>query len=152
MKYIKIPNFEEFQHYKTRNPVWFKLYPSRILRSYKLGQLSDTERWCWVNLLMLAVLNDNKIPLDWPYLRQNTLLKSKNKIPRMIERMAQLRLIELVDASKVLAKRYQGASKMLALKEKRREENIREEKISYKNNNNLQHIGEFIRGIWTPKK
>ena len=39
-RYLRVRNFEQFQHYKERNPIWIKLYCS-LLDDYEFAQLPD---------------------------------------------------------------------------------------------------------------
>jgi hypothetical protein len=62
-RYFKVKNFERFQHYKDRNPVWIKLY-NELLDDYEFGQLSDASKWHLCAIWLLASRYQNRIPLD----------------------------------------------------------------------------------------
>ena len=69
MDYIKIKNYEKYQHYKERHITsWIKLYYS-ILDDYKISQLTDMERWIWVGILLLYSRVDTHLPLDYDFIR-----------------------------------------------------------------------------------
>lgn len=68
-KVIIIPNLDKHQHYKDKRMVWIKLYVD-ILQDYKFCQLTDRQKWLYIGLLILAVKNQNCIPLHYPYLNQ----------------------------------------------------------------------------------
>lgn len=61
--YIRVKNFEKFQHYKDRNPVWIKLY-NEILDDYAFACLQDASKWLAVGIWLLASRHDNKVPND----------------------------------------------------------------------------------------
>lgn len=69
MQYLRIKNYEQYQHYKDRNPPWIKLYRS-ILNDYEFLQLSLPCRYAYVGCLILASETDNRIPRDPVYLGQ----------------------------------------------------------------------------------
>jgi len=101
MKYIVIPNLEEYQHYKNRNAIWIKLY-LRILNSDKIDQLNDWEKWYYIALLLLATRNDNKTPLRRSYVRQKCAISSRKDVIKSAEKMAKIGLIRIVSDSKVI--------------------------------------------------
>jgi hypothetical protein len=61
--FIQITNFEEYQHYRDRNPPWIKLY-NKLLVSYEFSLLKDNAKWHFCAMLLLASKLDNKIPAD----------------------------------------------------------------------------------------
>lgn len=96
MEYIQIINLEKYQHYKSgRNTTWIKWY-FKSLQSYEFCQLSDSQRWLFVGLTMLAVQHDNKIPYDTLHIRNMVLQvdgKGVSKVRAGCEKMAKLGLI-----------------------------------------------------------
>jgi len=70
----RIRNWERYQHYKLRNPPWIKLYRD-VLGDRDLMDLTDSQKWCVVGLLILASLTDNKIPNDPSYVRRQLSMK-----------------------------------------------------------------------------
>lgn len=63
MKYLRIRNFEKFQHYKDRNPPWIKLY-GELWSDIEFFRLDDASKAHLLGLFILASKTDNKIPLD----------------------------------------------------------------------------------------
>jgi len=61
--YLSVKNFDRFQHYKDRNPVWIKLYNS-LLDDYEFTNLPDASKWHMVAIFLLSSRYDNKIPYD----------------------------------------------------------------------------------------
>jgi len=75
MKYISIRNFEKYQHYKDRRPPWIKLY-NDLLDDYDYRQLPDESKSHLLGLFLLASRNDNKIPLNSDFIREQLGAKS----------------------------------------------------------------------------
>jgi hypothetical protein len=63
MEYLGVVNFEKFQHYKTRNPPWIKLYAS-VLDNYEFGCLQDASKAHLMGIWLLASKTGNKVPAD----------------------------------------------------------------------------------------
>jgi len=121
---VRIKNWDRYQHYKDRNPPWFKMYTD-LLTSNTWICSDDASRALAIALMVLASKTQNKIPASEEYLKRVAYLNATPNLQRLVE----LDFIELVedssDASAVLARRYQVAST-----EKRREEKSREEKTN----------------------
>ena len=60
---ISVIGWEEFQHYKDRDPLWIKLHRS-LLDNYEWGQLCDITKAHLVGIWLLAARFDNKVPAD----------------------------------------------------------------------------------------
>lgn len=69
MRYLKIKNFEKFQHYKGRRPLWIKLY-NALLDDFAYARLQDASKAHLVGLWLLASRTDNLIPYDLPFIAQ----------------------------------------------------------------------------------
>jgi len=149
MKIITIPNLYKYQHYSDRHILWVKLYID-ILQDYKFCQLTNDERWIFIGLILLAVKNDNETPLDLDFIAKNICffdVFKQNKstgLSRIVLKLNDLKLISI----KVKSKCYQGA-----ILDKKREEEIREEKkaSSFKKRPFYKHTGEEMRwknGKW----
>ena len=67
MEYLRIRNWEKFQHYKDRNPPWIKLHRD-LLRDYEFSCLQDASKLHLMLLWLLASQLDNKIPADEKWL------------------------------------------------------------------------------------
>jgi hypothetical protein len=63
VKYLSVRNFEHFQHYKDRSPVWIKMYNS-VMDDEAFIALPDAARGQLVLIWLLASRRDNKIPRD----------------------------------------------------------------------------------------
>ncbi|HEU4589015.1 MAG TPA: hypothetical protein VFS11_10220 [Gemmatimonadales bacterium] len=64
---LRIPKFDEFQHYKKRNPPWIRLY-LKLLDNLDFALLPDATKGQLVNLWMLAARlhRDTKRPPELP--------------------------------------------------------------------------------------
>mgnify|MGYP003134376448 CR=1 FL=1 len=63
MKYLKVKNFSEYQHYKNRTPPWVKLYYD-MLSDFELSRLTIEDRYLFVASILLASRTGNRIPHD----------------------------------------------------------------------------------------
>lgn len=61
--YFSVRNWEEFQHYKDRDPTWIKLY-NRLLDDYAFGLLPDARKWHLIGIFLLASRHNNRVPKD----------------------------------------------------------------------------------------
>jgi len=61
MEHLKIKNWENYQHYKNRNPPWIKLHV-KILNDRKFAALSCASKGLLMQLWVLGAENDGKIP------------------------------------------------------------------------------------------
>ena len=52
--YVKIKNWEKYQHYKDRNPPWVKLYNS-MLDDPDFNDLNDATRYHAIAIMLLAM-------------------------------------------------------------------------------------------------
>lgn len=62
-RFLAVKNFESFQHYKDRNPVWIKLY-NELLEDYEFASLPDNVKGQLICIWLLASRMDNRIPHD----------------------------------------------------------------------------------------
>jgi len=76
MRYIHIQNWEQYQHYKKRDPVWIKLY-HRLLDNYEYGRLQDASKLLLFSLYMLAARTGNKIPADLDWIKSKAMIKGE---------------------------------------------------------------------------
>jgi hypothetical protein len=91
-----IRNWEQYQHYKDRNPPWIKLY-REIMWSRDWVNWDDASKLLAIVCMMLASENDGLIPNDIGFIRRRAYLeKSPNLKPLITSGF-------LVDASDMLA-------------------------------------------------
>jgi hypothetical protein len=127
-KFIRVVNWERFQHYKHRNPPWIKLY-GEILSSRTWVTLDDPNRVLAFAILMLAARHDNKIPMDPAYIRRVAYLNSDPNFAGLLEN----NFVEIMDdVNNVLAPCLHDASNLHpnALPEKEKRQSREETKNS----------------------
>lgn len=61
--YLRVVGWEQFQHYKDRDPIWIKLHRT-VLDSYEFGRLQDASKAHLMLIWLLAGRLGNRIPND----------------------------------------------------------------------------------------
>ena len=77
MKFLRVKNWNEFQHYGKRNPPWIKLHRA-ILDDYAFCSLEDIEKCHLMLLWVYASQNDGKVPYDTVFLERKLSCKNIN--------------------------------------------------------------------------
>ena len=100
MEYLRVRNFEKFQHYKHRNPPWIRLYRT-LLSDRNFYKLDACLKFQIIGMFLLASECDNKILSDAEWIQ------------------SKIQSVEQVDLQALLAtgfieERKQRASRMLA--------------------------------------
>ena len=67
--YLRVKNWDVFQHYRRRNPPWIKLH-NALLDDYDFSRLQDASKWHAVGIWLLASRHDNRIPNDPAWIAQ----------------------------------------------------------------------------------
>lgn len=98
MKY-KLSNWEEYQHYKHRNPPWVKLHFA-MLSGETWVCLDDASRVLAIACMLIASRNDGHIPANPEYVRRVAHL---NKKPNFDLLLSTGFLVVVKDASDLLA-------------------------------------------------
>lgn len=83
MERIKIENWDEFQHYKKRNPPWIKLHGA-LLQNYEYRSLKDGEKLLLLSLWMLRSRISHDIPKDPHYIAEVTGITGKANIQALV--------------------------------------------------------------------
>ncbi|MFA5053012.1 MAG: hypothetical protein WC565_03070 [Parcubacteria group bacterium] len=113
-RWIVIPNWADFQHYRERDPLWIKNYRAQLLDDDYLG-LSFGQRGLLHGLRLLYAASDGKV-------RENTAALSRKLGQRVCQKSLQALsdagLIAITDSTP-LALRYQAASPEQSREEKR---------------------------------
>lgn len=73
MEHFRIRNWQEFQHYKDRNPPWIKLH-RELLNSRTWVALDDASRVLAIAIMLIASENNNEIPLDPGFIQRRAFL------------------------------------------------------------------------------
>jgi len=106
MDYLRIRNWEKYQHYSHRRPPWIKVYWA-LLTEPNFTLMADASKLHTIAIMLLASQHDNKVPFN------------KTWITRAIQANTRINWDEILssgfiecyqDASNVLASRQQGAS------------------------------------------
>ena len=105
MQYLRVRNFERYQHYKDRRPPWIKLYKD-LWNTPEFFELSEKTRYFLLGIFVIASQNDNKFPNNERWLRRE--LATTKPIP--IQQLIDLKWLESADEIC-----QQDASKMLVL-------------------------------------
>lgn len=100
--YLRVKNWEEFQHYRDRNPPWIKLHRD-LLRDYEFQCLQDASKLHLMLIWLLASQMDNKIPADEDFIKNQIGVKGKLYLKELINKGY------LIDDSGALAERKQAA-------------------------------------------
>ncbi len=87
MKYLKIRNWDRFQHYgKHRDPdqpysppPWIKLHLA-LTYDYEFTALEDHQKWHLIGLYLLAARTNNRIPADHEWITDRLCLKTPMQI------------------------------------------------------------------------
>jgi hypothetical protein len=98
-QWIVVPNWDKFQHYKDRNPVWLKLY-TELIEKDEWNRLEALEQALVVNVWMLYGLTQGQV----------TVTTAARRVPYRIytrtwDSLVRHGFIQLA-ASKPLALRY----------------------------------------------
>lgn len=101
-QYLRIKNWQEFQHYKERNPPWIKLHRD-LLRDYNFTCLQDASKLHLMLIWLLASQMNNKIPADEDFIKNQIGVKGKLNLKELIDKGF------LVDDSNTLAECKQSA-------------------------------------------
>lgn len=112
-EYIRVVNFEKFQHYKDRTPPWIKLY-NDILDDYEFSCLQDASKLHLVLIWLLASRTDNRIPADSGWIERKISATENVNLDELIKAGFLEKIIEKQelqtqeqDDSKPIAKRKQ---------------------------------------------
>jgi len=68
-EFLRVKNFEKYQHYSKRNPPWIKLY-YRILSDPEFSIMSAASKMHTIAIMLLASQHDNKIPFNKKWIAQ----------------------------------------------------------------------------------
>jgi hypothetical protein len=99
-KQYKVRNWEQFQHYKDRNPPWIKLHFA-LLASEDWVTLDDASKLLAVVCMLVASRNSGMVPNNPAYLKRLAYLDRLPKLKPLIE--CGFLEISLADASTMQA-------------------------------------------------
>lgn len=81
---LRVRNWQEFQHYKDRNPPWIKLHQD-LLTSEQWVFGTDSQRVLLIAVMLLAARKDNVIPESPEYIQKVSHLDTKPDLEWLIE-------------------------------------------------------------------
>lgn len=84
MKFYYIRNWDQFQHYTSRNPPWIKLH-FEILNSQDWLSLSDHARLVAVVCMLIASRHSGQVPADPLYIKRAGRLNARVDFKPLIE-------------------------------------------------------------------
>lgn len=136
--HLAVKNFQHFQHYGDRKPIWIKLY-NDLLDDYDFAQLSEESRFHLVMIWLLASRHDNRIPHDAAWIGQRINARRPVDLDVLISAGF---LVVREHASNVLAETEQVACLDVDVEE----EKNRKEKEQPRASNDVENtISEIIR-------
>jgi len=118
MEFFRVTNWDQYQHYKDRDPTWIKLY-ARLLDDYAFATLPDNTKWHLIGIFLLASKQGNRIPGDPRWVRKKIAARTRVDLDALLA----AGFIE-EDASTVLAEAEQ-----VAIPEKESESEERRERL-----------------------
>ena len=105
--YFKVKNWDDFQHYKDRNPPWIKLH-NHLLDDYDFECLTDSAKGHLLCIWMLASRTKNLMPYDASWISKKIGSSSKVNLDLLVESGF---LVMVQDASTTLQGEKQPAEK-----------------------------------------
>jgi len=118
MEFFRVTNWDQYQHYKDRDPTWIKLY-ARLLDDYAFASLPDNGKWHLIGIFLLASKQGNRIPGDPRWVRKKIAARTRVDL----EALRAAGFIE-EDASAMLAETEQAASPEKETESEERREEI----------------------------
>lgn len=112
MSYLRVRNWERFQHYRDRRPPWVKFYVE-LLDDSEIRALPLPTRFLLCQLLLLAARHDNAIANDFEAIANDLRMKPED-VREGLAKLLTMRWLQETrtprraskPASSVLAKRY----------------------------------------------
>jgi hypothetical protein len=117
MGYLRVKNWEEFQHYKDRNPPWIKLHRT-LLDDYEFSRLQDASKAHLMLIWLFASQKNGRIPDDPAFLKRKLGLEKEPNLKLLVDHGL---LIPEQNASESLADCNQVAPREETEKRQRRE-------------------------------
>lgn len=116
MRFLAVKDYERFQHYRDRRPVWIKLY-AELLDNWEFLQLSDAARGQLMLFWLLASRHDNRVPNDRRYIEGKLALRSRFLLKELLASGFLVATDAPAEnpASNALAEPERGASNSLGL-------------------------------------
>jgi uncharacterized phage protein (TIGR02220 family) len=153
MQYLRVKNWEEFQHYKDRNPPWIKLHRT-LLDDYEFSCLQDASKAHLILIWLFASQRDGLVPNQPKFLKMKLGLDKEPNLKWFIDHGL---LIPEQHASEVLADGLQDAplEEDIKLQRTKATENVRLkpdaiqvlEFLNQKTGRNYEPVDETLKPI-----
>lgn len=95
-QFIRIKNWEHYQHYKDRNPPWIKLHQD-LMTDDCWVMANDAQKALIISIMMLAARMDNNIPNNPIYIKKVAHLDAEPDLKWLIENGFCVEATEKVD-------------------------------------------------------
>lgn len=82
--YLRVKNWDEFQHYKDRNPPWIKLHRT-LLDDYEFARLQDASKAHLMLIWLFASQKNGRIPNDPFFLKKKLGLQREPDLKLFID-------------------------------------------------------------------
>lgn len=110
-QFLRVRNWEKFQHYKNRRPPWIKLHVE-TLDDYELMHLDNDAQLVYERLLLLAARTDNNISHDPDWIG-GQIVQDPRIVQAAVETLINTGFLSVAgrkrSASKAIATRKQSA-------------------------------------------
>lgn len=110
-QYLRVRNWETFQHYKDRRPPWIKFHVL-LLQDYDLQKLTPVAQLLYDRLLLLAAITDNNVPNDAAWIAGKLSLRVRD-VTESLETLCKSGFLSVNDrkrpASKAIERRQHNA-------------------------------------------
>lgn len=123
--YLQIRNWDRYQHYKSRNPPWIKLYNS-LLDDYEFSRLHDASKAHLIGIWMLASRHGGQVPYDAEWIAHKINATETVDIEPLLEGEW---LVPIDKTRKQNASAPRASRKQLATPERERERYRKEGKV-----------------------
>lgn len=111
-QFLRVRNWEKFQHYKNRRPPWIKLHVE-TLDDYELLHLDNDAQLVYERMLLLAARTDNNVSND-PVWISGQIVQTPDTVSKALETLVNEGFLVLAGrkraASKAIASRKQSAT------------------------------------------
>lgn len=100
MKYLEIVSLDKYQHYSDRETIWIKWY-TKCLNDFKFCKLTDSERWIFIGLVMVAIETSNSTPYEPLWIAQRICFrhpKGSYRVSLGVKKMIKIGLITVKNA------------------------------------------------------
>ena len=84
MRYLRVKNWTEFQHYKDRNPPWIKLHRT-LLDDYEFSRLQDASKAHLILIWLFASQKNGRVPEDPAFLKKKLGLEKEPNLKVLVD-------------------------------------------------------------------